>query len=267
MLGLQPETGGGPGMLTSYNHVGADYRLRQDPLGQYFSMFGGTLALAPQDGSNGFTSYIIDSSGNRQMIAHNSADTVWAFMNLWGSSANNLSNETLLGVPAASLIGSYGPTGNTTGPHLHMEVRNASGKNIDPSDYLDTAGYSIASAGPVVPVYSGYKIPGGDKAENREAYVQSAAFAEQFFGQLASSLPRSFRDEMLVVMRANNLFASPGFAAMSADTVLPYLREWYPGAGAEEKSIMLEIARQHNPGGYDQWKELPWSTQQYVLPW
>ena len=140
-------------------------------------------------------------------------------------------------------------------------------QNEDPTRYLRDAGYTITSAGPAVSVYSGYQIDAGHILANREAFIQSEAFAQKFFGQSAASLTQGVKEEMLMVMRANNLFTSPGFASLDAETVLPYLQEWFPRASAVEKDIMLEIARKNNPGGYEQWKKLPPYAQQYVLPW
>lgn len=200
------------------------------------------------------------------MIAHNGAETVQAFMNLWGTNATNLSNQTLSGVPAGSMIGTYGQTGNTTGPHLHLEVRDHNDGYIDPRDYLTSNDYTVTSKDPKVDVYSGYKIQGGHLSQNRDAFVQSEAFAQKFFSQPIGSLGQSFTDEMLTVMRANNLFESAGLAAMNANTVLPYLREWYPKASPVEKQKMLEIARRSNPGGYEEWKKLPPYAQQFILP-
>lgn len=148
-----------------------------------------------------------------------------------------------------------------------MEVKDEeTGIYTDPTDYLDGAGYTITSAGPAVEVYGGHTFKGRNNPENRAAYMQSEAFMERFFGQPIEALGQSFTSEMLTVMRANNLFESASFAAMGADTVLPYLREWYPKASPVEKQKMLEIARRSNPGGYEEWKKLPPYAQQFILP-
>jgi murein DD-endopeptidase MepM/ murein hydrolase activator NlpD len=43
-------------------------------------------------------------------------------------------------VDAADPIGTVGSTGNSTGPHLHLEVRPDGGSPIDPMDWLRAAG-------------------------------------------------------------------------------------------------------------------------------
>jgi murein DD-endopeptidase MepM/ murein hydrolase activator NlpD len=43
-------------------------------------------------------------------------------------------------VDVADPIGTVGSTGNTTGPHLHLEIRPDAGSPIDPVDWLRTAG-------------------------------------------------------------------------------------------------------------------------------
>lgn len=43
-------------------------------------------------------------------------------------------------VEIADVIGSVGSTGNSTGPHLHLEVRPAAGSPVDPMDWLREQG-------------------------------------------------------------------------------------------------------------------------------
>lgn len=43
-------------------------------------------------------------------------------------------------VEVADVIGSVGATGNSTGPHLHLEVRPAGGSPVDPMDWLRASG-------------------------------------------------------------------------------------------------------------------------------
>lgn len=62
-------------------------------------------------------------------------------------------------VSAGKIIGYIGSTGQSTGPHLHFELR-VNGKDVDPSPYLN--GASVPNDG-IVP--AGNPIPGVDEAK------------------------------------------------------------------------------------------------------
>jgi SLT domain-containing protein/phage-related protein len=57
-------------------------------------------------------------------------------------------------VSAGSLIGRVGATGNTTGPHLHLEAR-VNGKSVDPMPYLTGGGSALNTPGSGVQRWAG----------------------------------------------------------------------------------------------------------------
>lgn len=85
-------------------------------------------STASKDSSGNYTSY-----GNYVIIAHyNGLYTLYAHMNSRSVSAG----ET---VTQGQVIGTVGSTGNSSGPHLHFEVRTSPGlyaNRVDPTKYL-----------------------------------------------------------------------------------------------------------------------------------
>lgn len=59
---------------------------------------------------------------------------------VWYCHQSNVSVAVGQLVEVADQIGTVGSTGNSTGPHLHLEVRPAGGSPIDPMDWLRATG-------------------------------------------------------------------------------------------------------------------------------
>ncbi len=71
------------------------------------------------------------SYGNHVMIDHgDGVQTLYAHMNVRSVSVGQY-------VQQGQLVGTVGRTGNTTGPHLHFEIR-VNGRYMDPSKYIGT---------------------------------------------------------------------------------------------------------------------------------
>ena len=59
---------------------------------------------------------------------------------IWYCHQTSASVDTGQRVDVADVIGTVGTTGNSTGPHLHLEVRPGGGSPIDPLDWLRAEG-------------------------------------------------------------------------------------------------------------------------------
>jgi len=110
-----------PGGIGSTNHRGIDIAAAAGT--PIVSSVSGTVEVAQSLRGYGNTVYIRDSEGNQHRFAHMQGFNVAA-----GQS-----------VIAGQQIGAVGSTGNSTGPHLHYEVRDALGRVINPRRLLDEA--------------------------------------------------------------------------------------------------------------------------------
>ncbi len=106
-------------------HQGVDFAA---PSGTpIYAVSGGTVEQAG-DAGDGYGNMVRVSSGNTvTYYAHQSAVNVGV-------------GDT---VEAGDQLGTVGSTGNSTGPHLHFEVRN-NGSSIEPLAYLETLGIDPA---------------------------------------------------------------------------------------------------------------------------
>lgn len=87
---------------------------------------GGTVTVATYSSSYGNYVMIYHSDGTYTLYAHMSSLAVSA-------------GQT---VTQGQTIGYVGSTGWSTGPHLHFEVRNASGSTVDPTQYFSGLTYA-----------------------------------------------------------------------------------------------------------------------------
>lgn len=106
-------------------HTGLDLAA---PIGVPVTAVGaGTVATVQPDAGGPYGNFVtVDHGGN----------TVTAYAHLDTITAGLAPGQTL---PAGSTLGTVGDTGNTTGPHLHLEVR-LSGTPVDPDAWLRAHG-------------------------------------------------------------------------------------------------------------------------------
>ncbi|WP_147304707.1 M23 family metallopeptidase [Thermasporomyces composti] len=115
---------GDAGSMWSHNHTGLDFAA---PLGSPVRAIGdGEIIEAGYDGPY----------GNKIAIRHPDGTVTW-YCHLSGY-------ERRSGyVAAGTTIGYVGSTGNSSGPHLHLEVRPGGGDPIDPLPWLRQLGLPI----------------------------------------------------------------------------------------------------------------------------
>ena len=107
-----------PGMYRSGYHTGIDIGV---PIGtRLFSPFRGVVVQAGWNGGYGNSVTIRLDDGKILLLGHLSAVAVRPGQR----------------VDAGTFLGLSGNTGYSTGPHVHLEMRDASGKIINPRNYL-----------------------------------------------------------------------------------------------------------------------------------
>jgi murein DD-endopeptidase MepM/ murein hydrolase activator NlpD len=108
--------------LWSSAHTGLDFAASEGtPVG---SAAAGEVTSTGYDGAYGNQVIVTHDDGTQTWYCHLSSITV----------------ETGESVEAGTTIGAVGSTGNTTGPHLHLEVRPGGGEPVDPYTYLKSEG-------------------------------------------------------------------------------------------------------------------------------
>lgn len=110
------------GGLWSSNHTGLD-----------FAASSGTPIVAVSEGT-------ITKTGYEGSYGNKTVETLKDGTEIWYCHQTDVSVYAGQHVDVADPIGSVGSTGNSTGPHLHLEVRPGGGLPIDPMDWLRATG-------------------------------------------------------------------------------------------------------------------------------
>jgi murein DD-endopeptidase MepM/ murein hydrolase activator NlpD len=134
--------GGGPGSCGYVPNVGGTGSLRV-PLGRYTVIRGffpghsgidlaapiGTTVFAADGGTVAFAGWSNWGYGNTIVLAHGSMLTLYGHL-------SRISVRCGQQVGAGAPIGQVGSTGNSSGPHLHFEIRPGAGEPVNPAGIL-----------------------------------------------------------------------------------------------------------------------------------
>lgn len=135
-------------------HNGTDFRAAVGT--QIPSVSNGTVVKA-QELTTGFGKHVVveDSAGNRHTYAHMSKIGV------------NVGDTVTVG----TVLGLSGNTGNSTGPHVHYEVRNNENAVMSGLNFIDTATKYYDENG--VPLLGGGSFGGGE--EGKQVAIDAAS--------------------------------------------------------------------------------------------
>jgi murein DD-endopeptidase MepM/ murein hydrolase activator NlpD len=123
-------------MRISHNYGQCSYLWANCHTGEDFSAPAGTPIFAVGSGVVSEAGYE-GSYGNKTVITHEDGTESWY--------AHQTSIQVSVGetVRAGQQIGTVGSTGNSTGPHLHLEIRPGGGDPVDPIPALRVRGVVI----------------------------------------------------------------------------------------------------------------------------
>lgn len=134
VLPVQGET------TAEFGHVGGPHSTPHG--GHDIGVPSGTPVVSPTEGSVEFAGWH-DSYGNYVKIKNaDGTSTILAHL----SELDVATGDT---VATGATVGKAGSTGDSTGPHVHWEVRDANGRRVDPVEWFDEA-RSAATAGEAV---------------------------------------------------------------------------------------------------------------------
>jgi murein DD-endopeptidase MepM/ murein hydrolase activator NlpD len=110
-------------------HSGVDFATESGA--RIVSICNGKVVAAEYMGAAGNAAIVKAKDGNRVLYGHMSATTV------------HKGDE----IRSGAQIGLVGTTGNSTGPHLHLQVNDPKGKLIDPVTYMGLRHIEVAGYG------------------------------------------------------------------------------------------------------------------------
>ena len=145
-------TAGYPYYPSGKRHKGVDFGFPMNtPIG---STVDGIVSYVRDSGSSGY---------GRHVLVHGNDGRYY----LYGHMSNPMVSAGQQ-VVSGQLLGYSGNTGNSTGPHLHYEVRNSAsyGSDIDPYPYINSSLWSIGTSSP---------MPAGSIAGSTEAPTASSS--------------------------------------------------------------------------------------------
>lgn len=118
-----------PGGIGSRDHKGIDMSAQQGEAGYAVESAGaGTVTFSGRKGGYGLTIEVTHPSGMVTQYSH------------LESLNAKVGDEIAAGTP----VGKLGNTGKSTGPHLHFEVRDQTGKKVDPRTVTDLTNRSLS---------------------------------------------------------------------------------------------------------------------------
>ena len=185
---------------TNGTHQGTDYAVPE-----------GTPVTAWKDGV--VSSEILDSGyGTAVMLTHDDG-----FQSIY---AHLSAKEVNIGetIKKGQRIGKSGSTGNTTGPHLHFELRHGKNNPVDSTAY--TSGSSLIGGQYITPEYAGPSLE--DLTRPKTSNLQTTSSTKNTNKTMSISEPTS--KDALSNAALRNVLASAGFTGESLETALKVVR-------------------------------------------
>ena len=117
-------------------HLGLDYGVGMGTA--LYAPFGGRLVMGNEPGGFGQWVKLIDAQGKQLILAHLSG--------ISKELAAEIRRNGFVNVDRGQFVARSGNTGNSTGPHLHIELRDANGRVINPEQKVPMPGTPVLAS-------------------------------------------------------------------------------------------------------------------------